>query len=131
MFGHAAGLKALSNIEPGWSAARTAVVLVDATVASSSAVQWAVQHWRREGDAVHIVHAVCCLLPKLEVYHSARWSHDPDATMLILPGSYTHPAPPIRLRSAKHGHHAVLHAWPRLEVYPGARRHATRFTVIV
>ena len=48
------------------------MVLVDATIGSSAAVQWAVQHWRRAGDAVHIVHAVCCLLPKLEVYHSAH-----------------------------------------------------------
>ena len=53
-------------------AARTAVVLADATIASSAAVQWAVQHWWRPGDAVHVVHAVCCLLPKLEIYHSAR-----------------------------------------------------------
>ena len=48
------------------------MVLIDATEASSAAVQWAVKHWWRAGDAVHLVHAVCCLLPKLEIYHSAR-----------------------------------------------------------
>ena len=66
-----AGLKALSNIEPGFSAARSAVVLVDASESSAAAVQWAVQHWWSAGDALHLVHVVCCLLPKLEIYHGA------------------------------------------------------------
>ena len=69
-----AGLKALSNIEPGFSPMRTAVVLVDASESSAAATQWAVKQWWRKGDAVHLVHAVCCLLPKLEIYHSASGS---------------------------------------------------------
>jgi len=47
------GLKALCNIEPGWEAARTAVVLVDATIGSSAAVQWAVRSKK------HVMKSVC------------------------------------------------------------------------
>jgi hypothetical protein len=73
-----AGLKALSNIEPGFAAARSAVVLVDASESSAAAVQWAVQHWWSAGDALHLVHVVCCLLPKLEIYHGAAAARSPS-----------------------------------------------------
>ncbi len=58
-----------------------------------------VQHWRRPGDAVHIVHAVCCLLPKLEVYHSAHRRKQPCLAAMT-PAADSVPSSPPDLPSA-------------------------------
>lgn len=57
-------------MDPGFKALRHVVLAVDGSMDAVAAVQWVAQQFCRPGDAVHVVHSVLCLLPKLEIYHS-------------------------------------------------------------
>ena len=57
-------------MDPGFKALRHVVLAVDGSMDAVAAVQWVAQQFCRLGDAVHVVHSVLCLLPKLEIFHS-------------------------------------------------------------
>lgn len=62
-------LQLLSNMSAGQQCDRTVVLATSLVPEAGVALAWATERVCRPGDAVHLVHVICCLTTSDEVYH--------------------------------------------------------------